>query len=58
MGPTVPEETSGVGPSAQHLKALSDLGMEGLAQSFQFLPRSHAMLMIHWIPKLVTHIIS
>jgi len=48
------------GPSQVHLLALDDLGMRGLASSFQFLPlnRGHATKMITWIPELVNRIIE
>jgi hypothetical protein len=48
------------GPGRNHLNALDELGMQGLANNFQFLPpnRGHATKMINWIPTLVTHIIA
>jgi len=48
------------GPSRHHLLALEDVGMQGLASSFQFLPnnRGHATKMINWIPELVIRIIE
>ena len=53
-------EESSVGPSSAHLDALETLGMQGLANSFQFLPpnRGHATKMINWIPGLVTLMIN
>jgi neurofibromin 1 len=55
---TVDEVTQG--PGKNHLLALEDLNMRGLASSFQFLPvnRGHATKMITWIPELVAKIIS
>ncbi|RDB19915.1 Neurofibromin [Hypsizygus marmoreus] len=55
---TVDESTHG--PSKAHLNALDELGMQGLASNFQFLPanRGHATKMIHWIPGLVSLIIA
>lgn len=51
-------EDSGAGRA--HLLALEELGMQGLANSFQFLPgnRGHATKMIQWIPLLVNSIIQ
>lgn len=48
------------GPSRTHLNALDELGLQGLASNFQFLPpnRGHATKMINWIPALVTLIIA
>jgi neurofibromin 1 len=48
------------GPGKNHLLALDDLNMRGLASSFQFLPpnRGHATKMIKWIPELITKIIE
>lgn len=42
------------------LGALEELGMQGLADTFQFLPpnRGHATKLLQWIPKLVTLMIS
>ncbi|CAA7259350.1 unnamed protein product [Cyclocybe aegerita] len=45
-------------PGRSHLLALEELGMQGLANNFQFLPRGHATKMINWIPRLVSHMIS
>jgi hypothetical protein len=47
-------------PSRNHLLALEDLGLQGLASNFQFLPldRGHATKMINWIPELVQKIIE
>ncbi|EMD40361.1 hypothetical protein CERSUDRAFT_148314 [Gelatoporia subvermispora B] len=54
------EEGAVHGPSRRHLHALEDQGMQGLANSFQFLPpnRGHATKMINWISELVTKIIE
>jgi neurofibromin 1 len=54
------DEASTHGPGRNHLIALEDLGMQGLASSFQFLPnnRGHATKMINWIPELVIRIIE
>src|ERR1700678_913669 len=43
-----------------HLNALEELGMQGLADTFQFLPpnRGHATKLLQWIPTLVTLMIS
>jgi len=48
------------GPGRNHLNALDELGLQGLANNFQFLPpnRGHATKMINWIPALVTLIIA
>jgi len=53
-------EEGAVGPGRSHLAALEELGMQGLANSFQFLPpnRGHATKMINWIPGLVSLMIS
>lgn len=54
------EELSIHGPGRNHLNALDELGMQGLASSFQFLPpnRGHATKMINWITGLVTLMIA
>ena len=46
--------------SFTYLNALEELGMQGLANSFQFLPpnREHATKLLQWIPALVTLMIS
>ena len=46
--------------SRTHLNALEVLGMQGLADSFQFLlpNRGHATKLLQWIPTLVTLMIS
>ncbi|KAF8806157.1 hypothetical protein BYT27DRAFT_7257565 [Phlegmacium glaucopus] len=46
--------------SVTHLNALEELGMQGLADNFQFLPpnRGHATKLLQWIPDLVTLMIS
>ncbi|KAF8806096.1 hypothetical protein BYT27DRAFT_7141632 [Phlegmacium glaucopus] len=46
--------------SHTHSSALDELGMQGLADSFQFLPpnRGHATKLLQWIPTLVTLMIS
>ena len=43
-----------------HLQALEELGMQGLADSFQFLlpNRGHATKLLQWIPTLVKLMIS
>lgn len=48
------------GPGRSHLYALEEQGMQGLANSFQFLPsnRGHATKMINWISELVMKIIE
>ncbi|KAF9527976.1 hypothetical protein CPB83DRAFT_363170 [Crepidotus variabilis] len=53
-------EEGSIGPSRSHLDALDRLDMQGLANSFQFLPpnRGHATKMINWIPGLVTLMIN
>ncbi|KAL4251095.1 Ras-GAP domain-containing protein [Abortiporus biennis] len=52
------DETNGVGKN--HAHALDELGMQGLANNFQFLPpnRGQATKMINWISELVTRIIE
>ncbi|KDR84288.1 hypothetical protein GALMADRAFT_87191 [Galerina marginata CBS 339.88] len=56
---SVVEENS-IGPGRSHLNALEDLGMQGLANNFQFLPpgKGHSTKMINWIPGLITLMIS
>lgn len=53
-------DDASVGPSRSHLDALDRLEMQGLANSFQFLPpnRGHATRMINWIPLLVNLMIN
>ncbi|PPQ78909.1 hypothetical protein CVT25_002369 [Psilocybe cyanescens] len=53
-------EESSIGPGRSHLNALEELGMQGLANNFQFLPpnKGHATKMINWIPGLITLMIS
>jgi hypothetical protein len=53
-------DEASVGPSRSHLEALDRLDMQGLANSFQFLPpnRGHATRMINWIPGIVTLMIN
>lgn len=55
---TIDEATHG--PGKNHIMALEDLNMRGLANSFQFLPvnRGHATKMITWIPELIEKIIE
>ncbi|KAF7975643.1 hypothetical protein HWV62_9093 [Athelia sp. TMB] len=54
---TVDEVTQG--PSKAHLMALDELGMRGLASSFQFVnPRVGATKLINWIPELVAKILE
>ncbi|KAF8883153.1 hypothetical protein CPB84DRAFT_1817082 [Gymnopilus junonius] len=58
---SVVDENGGVGhPGKSHLNALEDLGMQGLANNFQFLPpgKGHSTKMINWIPSLITLMIS
>ena len=53
-------EENSVSSSRTHLSALEGLGMQGLADSFQFLlpNRGHATKLLQWIPTLVTLMIS
>ena len=46
--------------SRTYSSALEELGMQGLADSFQFLPpnRGHTTKLLQWIPTLVTLVIS
>jgi hypothetical protein len=55
---TIDESTHG--PGKNHLLALDDMNMRGIASSFQFLPvnRGHATKMITWIPELITKMIE
>ncbi|KAI8982739.1 hypothetical protein BD414DRAFT_515918 [Trametes punicea] len=48
------------GPGRRHLSALEEQGMQGLVNSFQFLPlnRGHATKMIQWISELVMKMIE
>ncbi|KAI0775878.1 hypothetical protein BD413DRAFT_470082 [Trametes elegans] len=48
------------GPGRRHLSALEAQGMQGLVNSFQFLPlnRGHATKMIQWISELVMKMIE
>ena len=48
------------GPGRSHLLALEEQGMQGLANSFQFLPpnQGHATKMMNWISELVMKIIE
>jgi hypothetical protein len=43
------------GPGRNHLNALEELGMQGLANNLQFLPpnRGFATRMIQWIPEIL-----
>ncbi|GBE80125.1 hypothetical protein SCP_0213280 [Sparassis crispa] len=54
------DESTVHGPGRGHLYALEELNMQGLANSFQFLPpnRGHATKMINWISELVVKIIE
>ena len=56
---TVDEMTTH-GPGRGHMFALEEQGMQGLANSFQFLPanRGQATKMINWISELVMKIIE
>ncbi|KAL1741753.1 hypothetical protein HDZ31DRAFT_84616 [Schizophyllum fasciatum] len=49
------EETTSRGPSRNHIAALEELGMAGLADTYKFLPRDRGVgtAMIQWIPELV-----
>lgn len=53
-------EENSILPGRSHLNALEELGMQGLAINFTFLPpnRGVATRMINWIPTLVTLMIS
>ena len=46
--------------SRTHFDALEELGMQGLADSFQFLPpnHEHTTKLLHWIPALIKLMIS
>ncbi|OJT09503.1 Neurofibromin [Trametes pubescens] len=48
------------GPGRKHMNALEEQGMQGLVNSFQFLPlnRGHATKMIQWISELVMKMIE
>ncbi|GLB34218.1 putative GTPase-activator protein for Ras-like GTPases [Lyophyllum shimeji] len=47
------------GPGRNHLNALDELGMQGLANSFQFIrDLTQATKVVHWIPALVSLIIA
>lgn len=52
------DETNGVGSRHDHV--LKDLGMHGVANTFQFLPsnRGQATKMINWISELVMRIVE
>ena len=54
---TVDEDN--MGPSKQ-LTALEELNMQGLANTFQFLPanRGHVKKILNWFPELITKIIE
>ena len=54
------EENGIHGPGKRHLSALEEQGMQGLVNSFQFLPlnRGHATKMIQWISELVMKMIE
>jgi len=49
-----------IGPGRTHILALEELGMQGLANSFTFLPpnKGHSTKVIKWIPTLVTLILA
>ncbi|KAL1727572.1 hypothetical protein EV714DRAFT_253754 [Schizophyllum commune] len=53
------DETASRGPSLNHIAALEELGMAGLADTYKFLPRDRGVgtAMIQWIPELVDAII-
>lgn len=48
------------GPGRKHMNALEEQSMQGLVNSFQFLPlnRGHATKMIQWISELVMKMIE
>ena len=54
------EENVVHGPGRRHLSALEEQGMQGLVNSFQFLPlhRGQATKMIQWISELVMKMIE
>ncbi|KAI1796034.1 hypothetical protein LXA43DRAFT_649826 [Ganoderma leucocontextum] len=54
------DEGASKGPGRQHLSMLEDQGMQGLANSFQFLAlnRGNATKMIQWISELVMKMIE
>ena len=54
------EENGIHGPGKRHLSALEEQGMQGLVNSFQFLPlnRGQATKMIQWISELVMKMIE
>jgi neurofibromin 1 len=49
------EESTQFTPGRNHLQALEDIGMAGVASNFVFLPLGggHATKVIQWIPELV-----
>ncbi|KAF4620069.1 hypothetical protein D9613_004830 [Agrocybe pediades] len=47
-------DESPVGPGRMHLIALEELGMQGLANGFQFLPKGYSTRVVNWIPQLVS----
>ena len=53
-------DENSIASSRTHSNALEELGMQGLADSFQFLPpnRGHTTKLLQWIPALVTLMIS
>lgn len=55
-----PVDENSPSSSGTHLNMLEELGMQGLADSFQFLPpnRGHTSNLLEWIPALVTLMIS
>ena len=54
------DESAVHGPGRRHLNALEEQGMQGVVNSFQFLPlnRGHATKMIQWISELVMKMIE
>lgn len=53
---TVDEDNAG----SKQLSALEELNMQGLANTFQFLPanRGHVKKILNWFPELITKIIE
>jgi len=54
------DENSKYGPGQRHIRALTELNMQGLANAFQFLPmnRGHANKLLNWFPELIARIIE
>lgn len=49
-----------IGPGRRHISELEELGLQGLPNSFQFLPtgRGQATKMINWISELVARMLE